>query len=184
MKEGFKEVFVNEEAFEKAFSISNFIDGYIKEYEVKDNQDDHFEKISEYNELIKRKKELNNKLKKLKEKFKGQRNNPEIKNINQEINKINDDLKHGKENLQTIIKFKIENPKEFSDALLIFSLKYYQIIDGFKYFALSNNTNFIILNETLLEDINVIKTSIKVASGVSFSNDAGEQGGKVSIKLK
>jgi hypothetical protein len=68
--------------------------------------------------------------------------------------------------------------------LLLFSLKYYKIVDGFSYFSLSNGKNFALFNAEALNDKNTILKTISIKSMLSFGDKAGGQGEKVSIELK
>ena len=185
MKGAFAQIFVNESAFNKALETSNFINCLEDNAESNNSDESNFENLSSYKELLKRKEILKKELDELKIKFKGIRNIEDVKRKNGEIKEVDNSILKLKQKFSSSTKFKINNENnKFFDAMLLFSLKYYQLIDGFSYFSLTNNSEFIILSVDQLGNKDAITNSIKMLAGISFSDSAGEQGGKVSIKLK
>jgi hypothetical protein len=132
---------------------------------------------------------LNNELKTLNTKYKTDKSNMELKNsikdLKIKIKEIETKIDELKTKFLSTTKFKIDNSNDqFSNSLLMFSLKYYQLVDGFSYFALTNENEFVVLNIDQLDNKEAVTNSIKVLAGISFADNAGEQGGKISIKLK
>lgn len=184
----FKQIFVNENAFNEALSVSNFTD-YLIATESTNNDEHSFENHSSYKKLMNDKTSLNNELKTLNAKYKTDKSNMELKNsikdLKIKIKDIETKIDELKTKFLSTTKFKIDNSNDqFSNSLLMFSLKYYQLVDGFSYFALTNENEFVVLNIDQLDNKEAVTNSIKVLAGISFADNAGEQGGKISIKLK
>lgn len=184
LKGAFKQIYVNEDAFNEALESYNFLD-FLTVTESSNNNDHDFENINAYKKLNAEKSIMKNEYDSIK--TRGANPTPEEKQRKNElhikIKKLDEKIKEYKNKFTSSTKFKIDN-NQFKTMLLLFSLKYYKIVDGFSYFSLSNGKNFALFNAEALNDKNTILKTISIKSMLSFGDKAGGQGEKVSIELK
>lgn len=179
-KNGFKELYVDDNAFDQALAFSNFIDDYLvattggNKYQAKINK--YYGKVDELEERFKAVKSSGKTYK-----------DPEYLNVYQQLNlykKKIKDLENADDAVSEDKMFSIQNIGEFFLSFLAFSMKYYQIIEHFKYFALSNDDEFVILNEEAMNDASLIKKYLSPNAVPSFADNANEQSIKFSVELK
>lgn len=184
MKDAFKQIFVNEDVFNEALKISDFTD-YLVTTESLNNEEHNFENIKSYKELKEESSKLKKEIEAIKISVASNEEKQRKKDLQLKKNELDKKIDQLRNTLSTSTKFKIDNSNDqFSNSLLIFSLKYYNLVDGFSYFALTNGNEFIVLDSEQINDKDSVTKSIHVASGLSFADNAGEQGGKISIILK
>lgn len=89
--------------------------------------------------------------------------------------------------------FSIDKPENFFQTTLLFGVYYYYLLENFTYFAVFNDTSFIIFNFADFtpsgggQSFNEVET--KILGTLNFRNSAfgdndGEMGGKISVSLK
>lgn len=93
---------------------------------------------------------------------------------------------------KTIKTFSIDKPESFFKTTLLFGVYYYYLLEEFTYFAVFNDTSFIIFNFADFTpsggtEPNEVET--KILETLNFRNSAfgdndGEMGGKISVSLK